>query len=93
MTCRQPGCGHEFCWVCLADYRAILRRGNDRHAPACRYHTDNLGVTDDEDVEDEEEDEEEEVEEEEEGNEEQEEEGEEEGRGGTGLRGRGLLLA
>ncbi|KAK0429155.1 hypothetical protein QR680_011225 [Steinernema hermaphroditum] len=21
MTCRQPGCGHEFCWICYADWK------------------------------------------------------------------------
>lgn len=39
MTCRRPaGCGHEFCWVCLADYRLIRRDGNHRHNPTCRYY-------------------------------------------------------
>ncbi|CEL59289.1 hypothetical protein RSOLAG1IB_03222 [Rhizoctonia solani AG-1 IB] len=39
MTCRRPaGCGHEFCWVCLADYQTILREGNHRHTPTCRYY-------------------------------------------------------
>ncbi|KAJ1308383.1 hypothetical protein OPQ81_004089 [Rhizoctonia solani] len=39
MTCRLPvGCGHEFCWICLADYRTILREGNHRHNPTCQYY-------------------------------------------------------
>ncbi|CAE6487568.1 unnamed protein product [Rhizoctonia solani] len=39
MTCRLPaGCGHEFCWVCLADYRPIRRDGNHHHNSTCRYY-------------------------------------------------------
>lgn len=39
MTCRRPaGCGHEFCWLCLADYDLIRRDGNHRHASSCRYY-------------------------------------------------------
>ncbi|KAF8709167.1 hypothetical protein RHS03_03256, partial [Rhizoctonia solani] len=39
MTCRRPaGCGHEFCWVCLADYQTILREGNHRHATTCQHY-------------------------------------------------------
>ncbi|KAJ1308385.1 hypothetical protein OPQ81_004091 [Rhizoctonia solani] len=31
MTCQPPGgCGHEFCWECLAD--------GDEHKPGCSYH-------------------------------------------------------
>ncbi|KAL5638029.1 hypothetical protein ACGC1H_002334 [Rhizoctonia solani] len=42
MTCLRPwGCGHEFCWTCLADYRTIFREGNHRHNPDCMYHTGN----------------------------------------------------
>ena len=36
MTCRL--CHHQFCWLCLAEYAPILREGNHRHAPECRYH-------------------------------------------------------
>ncbi|KAL5638030.1 hypothetical protein ACGC1H_002335 [Rhizoctonia solani] len=40
MTCLRPwGCGHEFCWTCLASYGDILRDGNHRHNPDCRYYT------------------------------------------------------
>ncbi|CAE6492635.1 unnamed protein product [Rhizoctonia solani] len=40
MTCLRPwGCGHEFCWTCLADYSTILRDGNHRHNPDCTYYT------------------------------------------------------
>ncbi|CAE6417559.1 unnamed protein product [Rhizoctonia solani] len=39
MTCLSPwGCGHEFCWVCLASYGDILRDGSHRHNPDCRYY-------------------------------------------------------
>ena len=37
MICRA--CRHEFCWVCLADYKTILREGNQRHAAKCRYYS------------------------------------------------------
>ncbi|CAE6409166.1 unnamed protein product [Rhizoctonia solani] len=40
MTCRKPGgCGHEFCWDCLADYGPIRLQGNHRHKPGCRHYT------------------------------------------------------
>lgn len=39
MTCRRPaGCGHEFCWLCLADYDPIRRDGNHNHNPSCRHY-------------------------------------------------------
>ncbi|KAL5638028.1 hypothetical protein ACGC1H_002333 [Rhizoctonia solani] len=39
MTCRRPGgCGHEFCWVCLADYGPIRVQGNHLHNPDCRHY-------------------------------------------------------
>jgi hypothetical protein len=38
MTCRLPGgCGHEFCWKCMASYGPILRKGNHHHNPTCIY--------------------------------------------------------
>ncbi|CAE7215475.1 unnamed protein product, partial [Rhizoctonia solani] len=38
MTCFRPGgCGHEFCWICLADYGLILREGNHKHTPNCPH--------------------------------------------------------
>jgi len=37
MTCRA-GCGHEFCWLCLAPYDAILREGNHNHRVSCQYY-------------------------------------------------------
>ncbi|KAL5637159.1 hypothetical protein ACGC1H_000967 [Rhizoctonia solani] len=46
MTCRRPaGCGHEFCWVCLADYRPILRDGNHHHNPTCLHYAPIRPVT------------------------------------------------
>jgi len=39
MTCRPPvGCGHEFCWLCLAPYDAILHEGNHKHRRTCQYY-------------------------------------------------------
>lgn len=44
MTCRTAGgggCGHEFCWRCLAPYQGpegIRAVGNKAHKPACQYH-------------------------------------------------------
>lgn len=40
MTCRRPaGCGHEFCWECLAPYAPIRERGNRLHQPDCKYYS------------------------------------------------------
>jgi len=39
MTCRRPGgCGHEFCWLCLAPYNEILRQGNHFHRTTCQFY-------------------------------------------------------
>mmetsp|Transcript_58101 Transcript_58101/g.124831 ORF Transcript_58101/g.124831 Transcript_58101/m.124831 type:complete len:261 (+) Transcript_58101:73-855(+) len=40
MTCRKQvgGCGHEFCWRCLADYETILQKGNHHHHKTCQYY-------------------------------------------------------
>lgn len=35
-------CGHEFCWDCLKDYKEIRKTGNDKHAPTCPFHTNNI---------------------------------------------------
>eukprot|EP00943_MAST-04B_sp_MAST-4B-sp1_P007402 g7402.t1 len=35
MTCRN--CGHEFCWLCLADWGPINRDGCHRHRRTCRH--------------------------------------------------------
>ena len=42
-TCRKSagGCGHEFCWLCLAPYRGpkgILTHGNHMHRPTCQLY-------------------------------------------------------
>lgn len=40
MTCRRPGgCGHEFCWACLADYGPIRRLGNHLHGSCCPHYS------------------------------------------------------
>lgn len=39
MLCKLPGgCGHKFCWLCLAPYDDILRDGNHLHRPSCRHY-------------------------------------------------------
>ncbi|KAI0102112.1 hypothetical protein GGR51DRAFT_550601 [Nemania sp. FL0031] len=40
MTCRQ--CGHQFCWVCFADWGPIRDRGNHYHKSSCMYHSSKL---------------------------------------------------
>jgi len=35
MTCR---CKYEFCWVCLASHKDVIRYGNHRHKPDCRLY-------------------------------------------------------
>ncbi|KAF2110180.1 hypothetical protein BDV96DRAFT_501694 [Lophiotrema nucula] len=42
MTCRCQRCRHEFCWECLAPYKAIRARSNAAHNPGCKYHSDNI---------------------------------------------------
>lgn len=45
MTCKKPGgCGHEFCWLCLASYATILTDGNHRHKPTCLYYAEYSGA-------------------------------------------------
>ncbi|PVF95646.1 hypothetical protein CPB86DRAFT_568183 [Serendipita vermifera] len=36
MTCSR--CAHEFCWICLVDYKEA-RRGAIQHATKCKYRT------------------------------------------------------
>lgn len=39
MTCRPPGgCGHQYCWLCSADYEPIRRDGNHHHRPTCLHY-------------------------------------------------------
>ncbi|CEL63315.1 hypothetical protein RSOLAG1IB_05359 [Rhizoctonia solani AG-1 IB] len=41
ITCYPPGgCGHEFCWLCFADYKPILQEGQHRHNPNCSHYVD-----------------------------------------------------
>ncbi|CAF1100771.1 unnamed protein product [Adineta steineri] len=37
MTCRH--CKHEFCWICLVDYKLIRRHGRHYHNHTCTYYT------------------------------------------------------
>jgi len=38
MVCLRPGgCGHEFCWSCLASYKDIRQYGNAFHKEGCRH--------------------------------------------------------
>ncbi|PVF96666.1 hypothetical protein CPB86DRAFT_708599, partial [Serendipita vermifera] len=40
MTCKPPGgCGYEFCWLCLASWKEIIRGDNSRHYDHCAYYT------------------------------------------------------
>ncbi|KAI0430894.1 hypothetical protein F5Y09DRAFT_306433 [Xylaria sp. FL1042] len=40
MTCRQ--CGHEFCWLCFANWGPIRNHGNAHHKSNCKYHSSKL---------------------------------------------------
>ncbi|KAI1122433.1 hypothetical protein F5Y10DRAFT_254024 [Nemania abortiva] len=40
MTCRQ--CGHQFCWLCFADWGPIKNKGNDYHKFDCKYHSSKI---------------------------------------------------
>lgn len=35
-------CRFEFCWVCLADYSKIRKKGNSAHEKTCKYHSSML---------------------------------------------------
>ncbi|KAG9307452.1 hypothetical protein G9A89_017282 [Geosiphon pyriformis] len=37
MTCRAPGCGFEFCWICLENFTFIHNEGNHRHKADCTH--------------------------------------------------------
>jgi len=37
-----PRCKHEYCWICLVDYKEIRRDGNERHLDDCPYRGGNL---------------------------------------------------
>ena len=43
MTCHSPGCLHEFCWLCVADYESILHHGNHFHSVTCTYYAPFVG--------------------------------------------------
>ncbi|KIM19984.1 hypothetical protein M408DRAFT_332680 [Serendipita vermifera MAFF 305830] len=39
-TCKPPGgCGHQFCWKCLAPWAAIISGDNSRHYDHCSYYS------------------------------------------------------
>ncbi|KAI0436176.1 hypothetical protein F4803DRAFT_543174 [Xylaria telfairii] len=40
MKCRQ--CGHEFCWLCFANWGPIRNHGNAHHKSNCKYHSSKL---------------------------------------------------
>ncbi len=37
-----PRCKHEYCWICLVDYKEIRKHGNERHLDNCLYRGENL---------------------------------------------------
>lgn len=39
MTCNQ--CLHQFCWLCLADYKDIFQNGNSEHKTTCAHYRAN----------------------------------------------------
>ncbi|CAG8699918.1 9412_t:CDS:2 [Ambispora leptoticha] len=38
MTCANSGCYHQFCWLCGADYKEILKHGNNSHKTTCELY-------------------------------------------------------
>ncbi|CAE6516197.1 unnamed protein product [Rhizoctonia solani] len=41
MICYRPGgCGHEFCWACLAGYATIREQGNHHHEVGCPHYSE-----------------------------------------------------
>lgn len=34
ITCKSPGCKHEFCWICFGDWRGHGPHGCNRYAPS-----------------------------------------------------------
>ncbi|KAL5637153.1 hypothetical protein ACGC1H_000964 [Rhizoctonia solani] len=41
MICHRPGgCGHEFCWACLAGYATIREQGNHHHGVDCPHYSE-----------------------------------------------------
>ncbi|KIM19986.1 hypothetical protein M408DRAFT_277262 [Serendipita vermifera MAFF 305830] len=44
-TCQPPGgCGHQFCWLCLAPWEPIRLRDNSRHYDHCKYYSGKPGA-------------------------------------------------
>mmetsp|Transcript_99316 Transcript_99316/g.318664 ORF Transcript_99316/g.318664 Transcript_99316/m.318664 type:complete len:663 (+) Transcript_99316:93-2081(+) len=39
-------CGHEFCWLCLADRKVIFAHGNHFHRPGCKIFAEYSGPND-----------------------------------------------
>ncbi|GBB83222.1 hypothetical protein RclHR1_00100026 [Rhizophagus clarus] len=38
MTCKIRTCKYEFCWLCLADYNTIRKKGNKYHKITCQHY-------------------------------------------------------
>nr|CAG8651008.1 1151_t:CDS:2 [Entrophospora candida] len=38
ITCKIVTCRYEFCWLCFADYKEILKKGNKIHKPTCQFY-------------------------------------------------------
>jgi hypothetical protein len=45
-------CNYEFCYLCLAPWKVILREGNTAHTQNCRYHSDQLDTGEEPDIPD-----------------------------------------
>ena len=41
LLCPGRRCQHQYCWLCFADYKGIMKEGNSRHRENCRYYARN----------------------------------------------------
>ena len=38
-------CSHEFCYECGADHEKIIKNDNSYHAVSCKFHPNNMSIT------------------------------------------------